>query len=101
MLIKYSYGFVAGPGGLGTFDEVFEAATLVHTGKIKGFPLVLLGRDFWEQLMSYPDAELHRGAMADCTTSQFFVSDSPAAAVDRIRDAGTQRFGLTYGPRAR
>jgi predicted Rossmann-fold nucleotide-binding protein len=96
MLIKYSYGFVAGRGGLGTFDEVFEAATLVHTGKIQDFPLVLVGRDFWEPLISFFATEVRQGEMPDCTTSHFFVTDSPADAVDHIRDAGTGRFGLSY-----
>ena len=43
MLAKYSYAFVAMPGGFGTMDEVFEIATLVQTGKVKGFPIVLFG----------------------------------------------------------
>ena len=47
MLVKYSYAFVALPGGFGTLDEIFETATLIQTGKIREFPLVLIGRDFW------------------------------------------------------
>lgn len=101
MLINYSYGFVAGPGGLGTFDEIFEAATLVHTGKIRDFPLVLLGRDFWDPLVSYFETEVRQGAMADCTMSHFFVTDSPADAVEHIREAGLDRFGLSYDQRRR
>ena len=45
MLVKYSYAFVALPGGFGTLDEIFEVATLVQTGKIRGFPIVLIGRN--------------------------------------------------------
>jgi len=101
MLIKYSYGFVAGPGGLGTFDEVFEAASLVHTGKIRDFPIVLLGRDFWDPFLSFFEAEVRKGAMSDCTTSHFLLTDSPAEAVEHIRDAGTTRFGLSYDRRRR
>lgn len=84
MLVKYSHGFVAGPGGLGTFDEVFAAATLVHTGKIKNFPIVLLGRDFWNPIVSFLDSQVNVRQMADCTPSHFFVTDSPADAVDHI-----------------
>ena len=47
MLVKYSYAFVALPGGFGTLDEVFEVATLIQTGKIEDFPLVLMGLEFW------------------------------------------------------
>ena len=47
MLVKYSYGFVAAPGGFGTLDELFEVATLIQTGKIKNFPVVLLGVEYW------------------------------------------------------
>ena len=86
ILIKSSFGFVAFPGGLGTFDEVFEAATLIHTGKIQSFPIVLLGRDFWDPLISFLTAQTHEGAMADCTTSHFYVADSPTDAVDHIRN---------------
>jgi uncharacterized protein (TIGR00730 family) len=96
ILIKSSCGFVAFPGGLGTFDEVFEAATLIHTGKIQGFPIVLLGRDFWDPLVAFLTTQTNAGAMADCTTSHFYVADSPTEAVDHIRDVAVERFGLSY-----
>ncbi len=47
MLVKYSYAFVVMPGGIGTMDELFEAATLVQTGKIENFPVVVFGKDYW------------------------------------------------------
>jgi predicted Rossmann-fold nucleotide-binding protein len=53
MLVKYSYAFVALPGGLGTLDEIFETATLIQTAKIRRFPLVLMGTDFWAPLMHF------------------------------------------------
>ncbi len=48
LLFKYSYAFVALPGGLGTLDELAEALTLVQTGKIANFPIVLIGREYWQ-----------------------------------------------------
>lgn len=96
ILIRSSYGFIALSGGLGTFDEVFEAATLVHTGKIQAFPIVLLGHDFWDPIMEFLNNQVQHGAMTDCTPTHFSVTDSPADAVERIRDAGVSHFGLSY-----
>lgn len=53
MLVKYSYAFIALPGGFGTLDEIFEVATLLQTGKIRQFPLVI-GREFWRPLLDFP-----------------------------------------------
>src|SRR5689334_8783356 len=53
MLVKYSYAFVALPGGFGTMDEVFETATLVQTGKIQGFPIILMGVEYWQPLIDF------------------------------------------------
>ena len=58
MLVKYSYAFVALPGGLGTLDEIFETATLIQTAKIRRFPLVLMGTDFWAPLMHFLQGRL-------------------------------------------
>jgi uncharacterized protein (TIGR00730 family) len=53
MFLKYSVGFVAMPGGYGTFDELFEALTLVQTGKVRSFPIVLYKRDYWLPLLDW------------------------------------------------
>ncbi|WP_298553819.1 TIGR00730 family Rossman fold protein [uncultured Algibacter sp.] len=53
MFVKYSQGFVVMPGGFGTLDELFEAITLIQTHKIGEFPIILVGRDFWEGLMDW------------------------------------------------
>ncbi|CAI8156860.1 MAG: Cytokinin riboside 5'-monophosphate phosphoribohydrolase [Bacteroidota bacterium] len=53
MFIKYSQAFVVMPGGFGTLDELFEALTLIQTGKIKKFPIVLFGSDFWAGMMDW------------------------------------------------
>src|SRR5712691_750720 len=53
MLVKYSYAFIALPGGFGTLDEIFETAVLIQTGKIREFPLVIMGREFWQPLLDF------------------------------------------------
>ena len=102
MLVKYSYAFIAMPGGFGTLDEIFEVATLIQTEKIKQFPLVLMGRDFWKPLLDFLHGRLVKGGMIDpIDYERFLVTDSPQEAVRSIIDVAQNQFGLTYGPRAR
>lgn len=61
MFLKYSRGFIALPGGFGTFDELFEALTLIQTGKVTHFPVVLLGTEFWGGLMHWVRSEVEGG----------------------------------------
>src|SRR5690606_28274987 len=61
MFVKYSQGFVVMPGGFGTLDELFEAITLIQTHKIEKFPIILVGREFWEGLMDWIKATLLDG----------------------------------------
>jgi uncharacterized protein (TIGR00730 family) len=100
MLVKYSYAFVAFPGGFGTMDEIFETATLIQTGKIQEFPLVLVGREFWGPLLEFMGHKLVQERTIDRADYQrFVVTDSPAEAVQSIAAVAKRRFGLTYGPR--
>jgi uncharacterized protein (TIGR00730 family) len=102
MLEKYSYAFIAMPGGIGTLDEIFETAVLVQTGKIRDFPLVLMGKTFWGPLLDYLRSGLvAAGTIDESDVDRWIVTDSPAEAVDTIRQRAMTQFGLTYGPRAR
>jgi uncharacterized protein (TIGR00730 family) len=99
MLVKYSYAFVALPGGFGTLDEIFETATLIQTGKIRDFPLILMGREFWQPLVAFMETRLIReGTIAPDDLGRLVLTDSPADAVARITEAATRRFGLAYRP---
>jgi uncharacterized protein (TIGR00730 family) len=101
MLVKYSYAFVALPGGFGTLDELFETATLEQTGKLRDFPLVLVGSDFWQPLVSFLQTLVTAGTVDPSDVARLRVLDSPEQVVDDIAEIGMQRFGLTYGPRIR
>jgi uncharacterized protein (TIGR00730 family) len=97
MLVKYSYAFVALPGGFGTLDEVTEAATLIQTGKIASFPMVLMGVDFWKPFLDLARGTLIReGTIDPADADILFVTDSPEAAAGRVRDIAMKQFGLTY-----
>lgn len=99
MLAKYSYAFIAMPGGFGTADEFFEVATLLQTGKIEHFPLVLFGKAYWGPLLKmFRDSMLKQGAIDTLDLDLFFVTDSPGQAVDYIRQNTIRQFGLTYRP---
>jgi len=101
MLVKYSYAFIVMPGGFGTFDEVFEALTLIQTGKIRGFPVVLIGSEYWQPLLDVLRGTLlSAGTIAEKDLEYVAVTDSPEEAVESIRDIAMKRFGLTYAPRS-
>ena len=102
MLVKYSYGFISAPGGFGTLDELFEVITLVQTGKIKNFPVVLLGVDYWTPLMEFlRKSLLPEGAIDAADVDRILVTDSPAEAVRHIQVAATKDLGLKYRSRKR
>lgn len=99
MLVKYSYAFIAMPGGFGTYDEVFEAATLIETGKIRDFPIVLVGGDFWQPLVDVLRERLLReGTITEADLGLLHVVETPEEAVAHVREIGMRKFGLTYGP---
>ena len=102
MLVKYSYAFITFPGGYGTMDEIFEALTLIQTNKIRQFPVVLMGRDFWQPLLDFIENTLvARETITRADFERITVTDSPEEAVALIREAAISKFGLTYGPRPR
>src|SRR5262249_55175305 len=102
MLVKYSYAFIALPGGFGTLDEVFETATLIQTRKISQFPLVLMGEEYWGPLIEFLHGPLLNEATIKLADAKSFtVTDSDKEAVRAVTDIAMTRFGLTYGPLAK
>ena len=100
MLVKYSTAFVILPGGFGTMDEMFETATLVQTDKIRDFPLVLMGGEYWRDLLGFlDDTMVPQRTISPEDPGRFTVTDAPEEAIDHILDAATGTFGLRWRPR--
>ncbi len=102
MLVKYSYAFIVMPGGYGTLDEVFETLVLIQTGKIENFPIVLMGKSFWEPMMGFiTGTMLKQGTISPEDPDRLFITDSPKEAIEHVRNVTVSRFGLKYGPRVK
>lgn len=102
MLVKYSYAFIALPGGFGTLDELFEVATLVQTGKVRDYPIVLMGVAYWKPLVAQlRDVMVAEGTVDARDVDLITVTDSLEEAVALVRTAGLARFGLSVVPRPR
>jgi uncharacterized protein (TIGR00730 family) len=94
LLFKYSYGFVALPGGVGTVDELFEALTLIQTGKIRQFPIVLMGVAYWRPLTELLDRMAVEGAISQEDLRLVFVTDNVEDAIDYLERNAIDRFAL-------
>lgn len=85
MFVKYAHGFIVLPGGFGTLDEFFEAITLVQTRKTKSFPIVLMGRTYWQGLIDWiRTTMLPAGMISEKDLDLFTVTDDPAEAADLV-----------------
>ncbi len=81
MLVKYSQGFITLPGGFGTMDELFETATLIQTGKIRRFPLIAMGSDFWLNMTSLRDAAIAEGTIGEADLEVYARTDDVEEAL--------------------
>jgi uncharacterized protein (TIGR00730 family) len=85
MFVKYSMGFIIFPGGFGTLDELFEALTLIQTHKIKNFPVILFGSDYWAGMMQWlKEVMLTEGKIVEEDLRRLHLTDSPAEVVEII-----------------
>ncbi|MGB3400275.1 MAG: TIGR00730 family Rossman fold protein [Candidatus Deferrimicrobiaceae bacterium] len=85
MFVKYAAGYVIMPGGFGTLDEFFESLTLIQTGKIRRFPVVLMGTEYWGDLLKFMRTTMvKRGTISKSDLDLFYVTDDPHGASDFI-----------------
>ncbi len=94
ILVKYSYAFVVLPGGLGTLDELFESLTLIQTGKIWDFPVILMGTAFWEPALGMLRRMRDEGTISPSDLNLVTVTDSLARAEAELRERAIRQFGL-------
>lgn len=88
MFVKYAVAFIVFPGGYGTLDELFEALTLIQTGKVKEFPVVLFGSKYWEGLKDWlREAAVPEKNINPADLDLFHITDDPAEAVRLVLDA--------------
>jgi uncharacterized protein (TIGR00730 family) len=88
MFVRYASGFVVFPGGFGTMDELFEALTLIQTGKITEFPVVLVGSDYWSGLVDwFRERMLAEGNISPDDLDLFTVTDEPLEVRDLLMSA--------------
>jgi hypothetical protein len=85
MFVKYSVGYVIFPGGFGTLDELFESLTLIQTGKVEHFPIMLVGRDYWGPLLGWIKETLRGGGfIGEDDLELLKLVDEPAEVVEHI-----------------
>jgi uncharacterized protein (TIGR00730 family) len=94
LLVKYSYAFVILPGGAGTLDEMFEAITLIQTRKIKNFPVVIMGTDYWDEILPFIDKMAKVGMIAPSDLELVHATNSVDDAIAHIRSKAIEAFGL-------
>lgn len=94
ILVKYSYAFIVLPGGAGTLDEMLETMTLIQTGKLKGFPIILMGKDYWQPLMEFVYRMAEAGTISPDDPELIFFTDDVDEAVAHLKRHAVRQFGL-------
>lgn len=97
MLVKYSYAFVILPGGYGTMDEMFEVLTLIQTGKVQHFPVVLMPAAAWQPLVEFMRrCMVEAGTISAEDLDLVRLMDSPKEAAALVAEVAAKEFGLRY-----
>lgn len=96
LLIKYSYAFICMPGGFGTLDELFEALTLIQTRKIRNFPVIVMGKEFHQELIDHIELMKKKATISSEDLQLFAITDSIEEAVQMLREKSIHRFALRH-----
>ena len=94
MLLKYSYAFVVMPGGAGTMDELFETLTLIQTKKIFNFPIILVGKDYFQPLMELLESMVEEKTIGPHDLDLLILTDTVEEAVAHIKVNIVDKFGI-------
>ena len=94
LMLKYSYAFVILPGGFGTMDECFETLTLIQTGKILDFPVIVMGLSYWSRLRDMLDSMVEEGTISAGDLELLCFTDSVDEAMAHIQEHALGKFGL-------
>jgi uncharacterized protein (TIGR00730 family) len=97
LLFKYSYAFVILPGGFGTMDEFFEALTLIQTGKIRNFPLVVMGKDYYEKLAGMLE-DMQRAGTIHAEDLRYVRYTDSIEQLTASLEAASREFGILRRP---
>ncbi|HZW36396.1 MAG: TIGR00730 family Rossman fold protein [Deltaproteobacteria bacterium] len=107
MFVKYASGYIIMPGGFGTLDEFFESLTLLQTGKIRRFPVVMMGKKYWEGLIRWMEKVMvAEGTISPSDLEFFYLTDDPHQAaehiiqfhLERVRTVGERRKVVALPP---
>ncbi|MFM1879085.1 MAG: hypothetical protein RLZZ241_1951 [Bacteroidota bacterium] len=98
LLVKYSYAFVVMPGGIGTLDELFESLTLIQTGMIQNFPVVLFGTEYHRELYHHIQLMCKHESIAPEDMKLLFLTDSVDAMQQHLEEHAIKKFGLVKRP---
>ncbi len=94
LLLKYSYAFVIMPGGWGTMDELFEALTLIQTGKMQEFPVIIFGKEYWKNLIELIDDMVNKQTVSPEDLRHLLITDSVEESIEHIKKYSIKKFGL-------
>jgi len=94
LLLKYSQAFVVMPGGVGTLDELFETITLIQTKKIRQFPIVLFGSEYWQHLSKLLDQMAEEKTISPGDRDLLLITDSVSEAIAHVEKVISTEFGI-------
>lgn len=99
LLIKYSYGFIIMPGGIGTLDEFYEAFTLIQTGMLKNFPIIIFDIEYYQNLLSQLNHFVIQGSISKSDLDLVYATDSLEEVKQILQKHSIEAFGLKHAPK--